>query len=165
MAVWNYCLFTLEKQICLQSCALNSHCFVIVHNLEFYPIISVQFRDVSASWEYVDLTASMKRSKSEEFAPDQEDFLKRRKAKSFYETVVSATSTNSEDDYMPPTAYDIDVNACGVDFLDVLQDTEEVLFHELSIHPPDMTGIGIHQFGSFFDSKKVSSNFRFLLAM
>lgn len=133
---------------------------------EHYPTskneLKVQFRDVSASWEYVDLTASMKRSKSEEFAPDQEDFLKRRKAKSFYETVVSATSTNSEDDYMPPTAYDIDVNACGVDFLDVLQDTEEVLFHELSIHPPDMTGIGIHQFGSFFDSKKTRDKFYFI---
>ena len=93
--------------------------------------------DVLASWEYVDLTSSMKKQISDDL-PNQVD-------ESEYQRKKSMRSAYQE-------MQEIDVG--DVDFVAMIEDTEKLLRHEFSMNLPDKEGIGKYKFGSYFDDKK-----------
>ena len=81
---------------------------------------------------------------------DEEDFFKRKRS-SFYENNIGLNTTNQGDDDIKREIMLVDC----LSFTDILEKTEEVLLHELSINPPGKHGIGKYKFGSVFDNNVV----------
>ena len=106
--------------------------------------------DVLASWEYVDLTSSMKKQISDDL-PNQVDESEYQRKKSMRSAYQEIQFPYGEEEIIF-SQQEIDVG--DVDFVAMIEDTEKLLRHEFSMNLPDKEGIGKYKFGSYFDDKK-----------
>lgn len=120
-------------------------------------------RDISSrsnSWEYVDLTNSIIKSKGDTVITENneaDETVFRKKAKTFYEGAINLTSSGEEENGNPNLYHIEEID--DIDFLDHLESTEKMLNLELSVHSSDSDkSIGRFEFGSIFDSSSGENN-------
>ena len=92
----------------------------------------------------------MKKEKSDDL-PNQVDEAEYQRKKSMRSTYQELQSLSGEEE-MIFSQQVIDVG--DVDFVAMIEDTEELLRHEFSTNLSDKEGIGKYKFGSYFNDKK-----------